>query len=84
MMFYKYIKLEKARNGYILSYDKCMISKDAYDGYSHMGTGQEVFEDGTEAVKRMDELYTQSEGIADAASIAAKLNKKLEKGIDKC
>lgn len=79
MMFYKYIKLERAKGGYLLSYDKCVISKEAYDGYSHMGQGQEVFEDGAKALKRMDELYKISEGVSDAATIIKKSGLKTTK-----
>lgn len=58
MMYYKNGRLKKVKGGYIVSCDKVMKSKDAYDGMSHIGSKEEVFTDGKKAMERIDEMYS--------------------------
>ena len=46
MMYFKNGRLKKVKGGYIISCDKVMKSKDAYDGMSHVGSKEEVFNKG--------------------------------------
>ena len=73
MHFYKNPVLCPAEGGYIVKADKCMVSKDAYDGTRHVGEHKEVFEDGAEALARLDELFkAQAAGMKMMMKVKAK------------
>ena len=75
MVYYKNARLKKVKGGYIISCDKVIKSKNAYDGYSHVGTKEEVFQDGEEALEKLDELY-KSEMEYNSASVSEKVAKE--------
>lgn len=55
------IRLEPATGGYVVTFTVYRENKkDAYDGMSFHGDETEIFEDGAEALKRIDELAKDS------------------------
>jgi hypothetical protein len=60
MEYYKNPKIEVAKGGYLVCYEKHMASKDAYDGLRYIGEEKEIFTEGTEALTRLDEIHTMS------------------------
>ncbi len=67
-----------ATGGYIVRYDRYCQSADAYDGLRYMDQGQEIFEDGQDALARLDELAGQAESHSTAME-KIKANKAKEK-----
>ncbi|MCK5644239.1 MAG: hypothetical protein KAJ19_25800 [Gammaproteobacteria bacterium] len=65
-MKYKRPRLESAKGGYIVCYDKHMASGDSeYDDVRYVGEGKEVFTDGAKAIKRLDEISNMEEHKED-------------------
>jgi hypothetical protein len=58
MAKFKNLKMEPAKNGFIIKYD-CYekSSMDSYDGEKYIGEKKEVYEGASEAVSRLMELY---------------------------
>lgn len=77
-LYYKNPRMKKSDNGkYILNFDKCVMNNDPYEGMSYMGEGEESFDDGTEAIKRLDQMHElQKKG--EMLMMEAKAKKKSE------
>jgi len=76
-MILKNPRIKPADNGgYIVEYDRCMKSKDAYEGMAYMSGGTEVFEDGSLAIKRLDEIHKDSVTKVTSAALEAQAAKE--------
>jgi hypothetical protein len=56
---YKNPKIERVKGGYIVCYDLYKPSHNEYDSM-YMSREKEVFENGSEALKRLDEVFEDS------------------------
>jgi len=78
MAYYKNGKLEKVKGGYLVTYDKCVKSADAYDGFSYVGNKKEVFTEGSKAIAKLDAIY-DSEMKYNKAMESHKSTPKMDK-----
>jgi hypothetical protein len=78
MHYYKNPVLCPAKGGYIVKADKCMASKDAYDGTKYVGEHKEVFVDGEAALARLDELFELQAAGMKKMKAKSKMRKMLD------